>query len=369
MAPDIETVAKIAESLEKDTSDSTRLMLDDNFKETFMKFEDGSLYPEYLPYYANTDKWPQLELFDHIDPASRADRSKSNLLKNAKTQDLTPYIGTVVEGVQISQLSNEGLDELALFTAERKLLLFRDQDFKDIGPKRQVEIGRHYGPLHTHPTAAHVKGHTELAVVYRDAKHNPSKDLYNANNRLTKLLWHSDVSYERQPPSTTFFWSLDQPDVGGDTLYVSMVEAYNRLSPEFQKVLQGLRAVHSGVQQAERTRNQGAPVRREPPETEHPVVRVHPVTGEKSLYINQGFTRRIVGFKDEESDTLLNFLYNHIAKGADFQVRATYKPGTVVIWDNRIVLHSGIPDFDSSIRRHAVRLTPQGEAPIPATAA
>ena len=119
---------------------------------------------------------------------------------------------------------------------------------------------------------------------------------------------------------------------GGDTLFLSQVEAYKRLSDGFKKRLEGLRAIHSAVPQAEHSRQRGGPVRREPVESEHPVVRVHPVTGEKALYVNQGFTKRIVGFKDEESEYLLNFLFDHISKGADYQVRGTYEPGTVVVW-------------------------------------
>jgi sulfonate dioxygenase len=138
------------------------------------------------------------------------------------------------------------------------------------------------------------------------------------------------------------------------------------LSSEFQKRLEGLRAVHSAVQQAEFSEKRGGPVRREPVETEHPLVRRHPVTGEKALYVNPGFTRRIVGYKTEESDNLLNFLYDHISKGADFHIRATYAPGTVVVWDNRVTAHSATVDFSNTIRRHAVRLTPQAEVPIPA---
>jgi sulfonate dioxygenase len=112
---------------------------------------------------------------------------------------------------------------------------------------------------------------------------------------------------------------------------------------------------------------------------------VHPVTGEKALYVNKGFTRYIVGYKQEESDYLLNFLYgtlrvasapreyvltaslDHIAKGTDFQVRASYEPGTVVLWDNRLTVHTHTGDWDKTTqRRHAIRLTPQAEAPIPA---
>ncbi|KAG6843752.1 hypothetical protein H0H93_000243, partial [Arthromyces matolae] len=130
------------------------------------------------------------------------------------------------------------------------------------------------------------------------------------------------------------------PEVGGNTLFASQVEAYNRLSPEFKKRLEGLRAVHSAVPQAEHSRQRGGPVRREPVETEHPLVRVHPATGEKALYVNQGFTKRIVGFKTEESEWLLKFLFDHVAKGADFQIRAPYNAGTVVVWDNRVTAYA-----------------------------
>lgn len=117
---------------------------------------------------------------------------------------------------------------------------------------------------------------------------------------------------------------------------------------------------------------------------QHPLVRQHPVTGEKALYVNQGFTRRIVGYKVEESEYLLKFLFDHISKGSDFQIRANYKPGTVIIWvsramivfvikllqcvyqDNRLTCHSATDDFVDTERRHAVRLTPQAEIPIPA---
>lgn len=257
-----------------------------------------------------------------------------------------------MRGVQLSSLSKEGLDELALYVAERKVVIFRDQDFKDLGLEKQVEFARYFGPIQRHPTSGNVKGFPEFHVgelfmtgwhdltsvdidsellVYRDPEYDPFKE-YITEDRVSHTSWHSDVAYEKQPPGTTFFFILDQPSVGGDTLFASQVEAYNRLSPEFQKRLEGLKIVHSAVEQAESSRKRGGPVRREPIETEHPVVRVHPVTGEKALYVNPVFGRRIVGFKKEESDWLLNFLYDHIAKGADFQIRATYEPGTVVVW-------------------------------------
>ncbi|KAJ7241475.1 hypothetical protein C8J57DRAFT_1438120 [Mycena rebaudengoi] len=328
---------------------------------------DKPSYPFYYPYFDVNEKFPPTEIFEHTDPGTRADPAKPHLLtEKTTTHDLSPYIGTEITGVQISQLSTEGLDELALFAAQRKVLIFRDQDFKDLGPERQIEIARHFGPIQRHPTSGNVKGYPEFHVVYRDAEHDRFKD-YFPDDRLGRVSWHSDVSYEKQTPGTTFFFILDQPDTGsgGDTLFLSQAEAYRRLSPEFQKRLEGLRAVHSAVPQAEHSAKRGGPVRREAIETEHPVVRVHPVTQEKALYVNQGFTKRIVGFKQEESEYLLKFLFDHIAKGSDFQIRASYTPGTVVVWDNRLTAHSATGDFDKAVRRHAVRLTPQAEVPIP----
>ncbi|EGN94276.1 hypothetical protein SERLA73DRAFT_171304 [Serpula lacrymans var. lacrymans S7.3] len=330
------------------------------------KGQSEPLYPLYYPHFDLNEKFPPTQLFDHVDPGTRADRAKPHILTpETKVRNLSTYLGTEVSGVQISQLSKEGLDELALYAAERKVLLFRNQDFKDIGPEKQIEIARHFGPIQRHPTSGNVKGYPEFHVVYRDTEHDRFRDHFG-NSRSNLIDWHSDISYEKQTPGTTFFFILEQPEIGGDTLFASQVEAYNRLSPEFKKRLEGLRALHSAVRQADESAKKGGPVRREPVETEHPLVRQHPVTGEKALYVNQGFTRRIVGFKNEESEYLLKFLYDHIAKNADIHIRATYEPGTVVVWDNRVTVHSATGDFSNVQRRHAVRLTPQAEVPIPA---
>ncbi|KAF8996153.1 hypothetical protein BDQ17DRAFT_1364817 [Cyathus striatus] len=289
----------------------------------------GPSYPFYYPIYDHDEKFPPTELFEHSDPGVRANPAKPNLLhENTTVHHISPYLGTEITGVQLSQLTKEGLDELALYAAERKVVIFRDQDFKDIGADKQIELAKHFGPIQRHPTSGNVKGYPEFHVVYRDAQEDRFKE-YLARNRRRHL-------------------------------FLSQVEAYRRLSPEFQKRLEGLRALHSA--------RIGGPVRREPVETEHPLVRVHPVTGEKALYVNQGFTKRIVGFKQEESEYLLKFLFDHLAKGSDFQIRASYRPGTVVVWDNRVTAHSATPDYSSTFRRHAVRLTPQAEVPVPAIA-
>jgi len=157
---------------------------------------------------------------------------------------------------------------------------------------------------------------------------------------------------------------LDVPEVGGDTLFVNQVEAYNRLSDGFKERLHGLKATHSGIEQVDASRAKGGAVRREPVISEHPLVRTHPVTGEKALYVNPQFTRSIVGYKQEESDALLKFLYDHIAYGSDFQMRARWEEKTVVVWDNRVTSHSALLDWKAGPRRHLARIAAQAEAPI-----
>lgn len=213
--------------------------------------------------------------------------------------------------------------------------------------------------------------------MHRGAGEQGHKAFFEA--RTSSVAWHSDVSYEQQPPGTTFLYILDGPDTGGDTLFVDAAQAYNRLSPLFQERLHGLQATHSGVEQVNAAAARGGIKRREPVINNHPIVRTHPGTGEKALYVNPQckpqllhiknhtltnvVTRRIVGLKAEESDALLKFLYDHLAYGADFQVRVKWEAGTVVVWDNRVTQHSAVVDWENGQRRHLARVTPQAERP------
>jgi sulfonate dioxygenase len=156
--------------------------------------------------------------------------------------------------------------------------------------------------------------------------------------RTNSVAWHSDVTYEKQPPGTTILYALDTPSSGGDTLFVNMAAAYRRLSVAFRERLHGLKAVHSAHEQAESALARGSIVRRAPVSSIHPVVRTHPATGEKALFVNPQFTRHIVGYKKEESEYLLKFLYDHIALSQDLQARIKWAPGTVVIWDVSIAV-------------------------------
>lgn len=218
------------------------------------------------------------------------------------------------------------------------------------------------------------------------------------------------MSYERQPPGLTLLSLLEVPATGGDTAWVSQVAAYDLLSEPIKKLLEGLTAEHDGFRQAENARKNGNFVRREPVRNEHPIVRVHPVccsdiayhnscdrandkfqvTGQKALYVNPGFTRRIIGLKDEESDAILKLLFHvstpslpcevitlmtadanipfqHITVAADVQVRVKWDNRTVTLWDNRVTAHTAISDYDvhnpEEGLRHGIRLTTLAEQP------
>lgn len=321
-------------------------------------------YPNYLPTWDNekeTGVYPPLEPFEHTEHGKDADPSFPNLLKDAKVADLTANIGAEVHGVQLSKLTAAGKDELALFVAQKKVVAFRDQDFADLDIRDALDFGGYFGRHHIHPTSGAPEGYPEVHLVHRGTDDTTARDFFE--ERTNSITWHSDVTYEKQPPGTTFLYLLDGPAAGGDTLFANQAAAYRRLSPEFRKRLHGLKVVHSGIEQADNSRNRGGIVRREAVTSIHPLVRTHPATGEKALFVNPQFSRRIIGFKKEESDFLLNFLYDHIAKGQDFQARVKWAPNTVVVWDNRVTAHSALLDWDDGARRHLARITPQAEAP------
>lgn len=270
-----------------------------------------SNYSAYLPVYDTTTKFPPTELFDFDDRGQHADPARLNLLpKNnpsLKSVKLTPRIGTEITGLQLSQLSDAQKDELALLLAERGVVVFRDQDFKDIGPQKQKEFGQYFGRLHVHPVGAHVKDHIEFHSLYV-GKDNLYR-LGRSTSKLTTTGYHSDVSYEHQPPAITLLTLVQVPETGGDTGWTSQAAAYDRLSEPLRVFLEGLRAEHSGFPQAENAARDGHFVRRDPVKSYHPIVRVHPVTKQKVLFVNPGFTKRIVGLKDEESDAILKLLF------------------------------------------------------------
>lgn len=147
-----------------------------------------------------------------------------------------------------------------------------------------------------------------------------------------------------------------------------MTRAFERLSPSFRKRLEGLRAVHTTAKPMERElRDFGAnaTLKRGITKAIHPVITVHPVTGKKALFVNSSYTQSIVGWDDDESDYLLKFLFDFVNRGQDFCCRVRYEPGTIVLWDQRVTQHSQTLDYAPGARRHAFRLTPLANVPVP----
>ncbi|KAF7367291.1 TauD domain-containing protein [Mycena sanguinolenta] len=318
---------------------------------TVQATDDDYRYSHLLPHFSR-DTYPPLTPFAFSDPGLRAleHPNPRAFLQNAtNVVELTPRLGTEVHGINLAELDSDARDELALEVARRGLMVFRDQhDFIDRGPEFYKQWGSHFGRLHIHPTSGHPAGYPEIHLVYRDAN---STFNFEISDSITSTVWHTDVSYELQPPGLTTFFLLSQPETGGDTLFTSQVSTLQNLSPQFVAFLRTLTAVHSGS----------------PSKHIHPVVRKHPVTGEEALYVNRQFTRRIIGLKREESENILRFLFDHIDKSGDYQARLKWAPGTVAVWDNRVTAHSAIVDYkDSKERRHGARITPQAERPIPA---
>lgn len=305
-------------------------------------------------------KWPKLELVDYDDRGIYADPSYKNLFAAAKEiRDLTPRIGTEIIGLSLAQLTDNQKDELARLIAFRGVVFFRDQPDLDID--KQLELGRYWGKLHRHattslPKAWKQKNLDEVHVVWTDETKLPSTAFSQT------YLWHSDVTYELQPPSYTSLKLLDGPESGGDTSWGLGYAIYDALSPSLRQYLESHTALHSAYEQANDSKKAGKPVRREPIVTEHPIIRTHPVTGYKSVYLNPGFVRAIKGVPKPESDAILNYIFNVIATSIEHTVRFKWNPQDVAIWDNRITYHTASFGFYPH-RRHAVRVTVHGEVP------
>jgi taurine dioxygenase len=265
---------------------------------------------------------------------------------------VTPYIGALVSGLDITNpLSNRAVDTLHQALAEHQVLFFRDQKFT---PDSQKAFGRLFGELHIHPNTPGPEGHPEILPIHADAQ----------SRRIAGENWHSDVSCDPEPPMGSVLHLHTVPPVGGDTLFASMYAAYEALSERMKAYLEGLTALHSGERSYRRTNallgidDRG----RVYPQAVHPVVRTHPVTRRRALFVNRGFTYRINEVSEDESEAILNYLYRHAEK-PDFQVRFRWEPDSVAFWDNRAVQHMAIWDYFPNTRSGR-RVTIKGDRPF-----
>lgn len=285
------------------------------------------------------------------DRASFADPGKKALFSVAKAVDLTESLGTVLEGVQISQLTPQELDELALLVSERGVVFFRNQD---LTTERQVDVFEHYGILDRHP-------------AQRDVRHVVIRGSREDHREIAKYTpwgsseWHADTSFELNPPSYSMLRMEEHPDVGGDTAWVSQYGLYDELSDALKPFVDGLHAVHTSRLQYDTILDLwGTGPNRPPIDTHHPAVRTHPVTGLKALNVNLGFVTGFAELKKPESDKLLDFFASHIHSADDHSVRWKWAVGSVAMWDNRCTVHRVIPGRYEASRR-GIRTTVFGE--------
>ena len=265
-------------------------------------------------------------------------------------------VGAVVRGVDLS----EPLDERSVagirkaFLAHH-VLFFHDQD---LSPESQLRVGRYFGELDTHPFVEGMESHPEVIEIVTEPD-----DRLNFGGG-----WHSDVTFLEEPDLGSILYAVDVPPFGGDTLFANQHAAYEALSDTMKELLDGLVAKHSaGPQYAEggystlsksmKTKSAKHADR----VVRHPLVRTHPESGKKALYVNPAFTVGIEGMRLDESTALLGFLFNHAVR-EPFTCRFRWSPGSVAMWDNRSVQHYALFDYRGH-RRHMRRITVKGDRP------
>lgn len=264
---------------------------------------------------------------------------------------LSPSIGAEVHGIDLACLDDQVWDEIARAFALHQVLFFRDQVMT---PEEHKALGARLGALHIHPAAPTLEAHPEVMIIHADDR---SKVV--AGNG-----WHTDVSCDERPPMATILCMETVPPAGGDTLFASMYRAYDDLSETMKSFLGPLRAVHDGAHvyagrygsKEEDSRDGSFP------RAEHPVVRTHPVTGKKALYVNRGFTTRVRGLAPAESRAVLDFLFTHM-ENPHYQCRFHWTPNSVAMWDNRCVQHYALWDYYPNTR-HGLRVSVVGERPV-----
>ncbi len=265
-------------------------------------------------------------------------------------------VGAVVGGVDLAEpLEESALAEIRHAFLAHHVLFFHDQD---LSAEAQLRFGRCFGDLDTHPFVEGTEAHPEVIEIITEPD-----DWLNFGGG-----WHSDVTFLDEPDLGSILYAMEVPPFGGDTLFADQHAAYEALSDTMKDLLDGLVAQHSaGPQYAEGGYSTlSKSMKTKSPERAdrvvcHPLVRTHPETGKKALYVNPSFTVGIDGMRMDESMALLGFLFNHAVR-EPFTCRFRWSPGSVAMWDNRSVLHYALFDYRGR-RRHMRRITVKGDRP------
>ena len=256
---------------------------------------------------------------------------------------LSGVIGAEVSGVDLKQpLTEEIGKEIHRLLLEYQVLFFRDQD---IAPAQHRALASVFGPLQTHPAYRTVEGFPEITILEATADKPYKIDT-----------WHTDMTFRKHPPVGTFLRSRIIPAKGGDTVFASMTAAYDALSDKMKQYLEGLNAIHDfsyGFKESLAEpggRERLAQAVADNPPVEHPIIRAHPETGKKVIFVNKLFTTHIVGVSSAESTAILNFLFTHIITD-EFTCRFKWTENALVVWDNRATQHKPVNDFYPAHRK------------------
>lgn len=287
---------------------------------------------------------------------------------DATVNRLTPKLGAEILGLDLTRPmgGNAFAEFRRCWNDHHGLVVVRDQK---LDPDDQVAFGRNFGPLFGEAD------HFQDSVLPHLLPGNPA--VYRVSNKVSDgkpqgrakagNYWHSDVSFRKNPAQASMLYAIEIPPVGGDTLFADMTQAYATLSDAMKNLLDGLEAVHDFAVAAA---SSGTYDKTTLIDTDfdganrfvHPVVTTHPETGEKSLFVNPGFTAGLVGFDAPESKAILDYLYAH-ALQPQFMYRHRWRTGDLVIWDNRNLLHHAVVDYEGVGERYMHRVTAIADQP------
>ena len=268
----------------------------------------------------------------------------------ASVKRVTGTLGAEIHDFDIATNTDESVYEwLADQLVEHKVLFFRNQN---LSSDQHIAFGERFGTvLDVHPWSPSKEGYRKIMVL-----------------RGAAPRWHSDESWRDVTPLGSILYCRTAPEFGGDTVFADMESLYADLSDKMKSKLGSLHAVHDHMVHRRGMERRGVPkerieqYREEWPEVVHPIVRTHPVSGRKSLYVNCDFTSRVQGMTDEESSELLHSLYR-LADTPSYQCRFRWQANSIAFWDNRSVQHCGVPDFGEQTR-HMERVTIAGTKPF-----
>ena len=247
---------------------------------------------------------------------------------------LSGALGAEVRGINLKDSSDKNWELINNLMLEHKVLFFRNQN---ITPEEQINLAKKFGPLEKHVYVKNLKGYPEIIRIIKgaDEKHQWGET------------WHTDVSYNPKPTKVIILRSRKIPPVGGDTMFSNMEIAYETLDEEIKKKIEGKKAIHSSLGAAafvDKYTEMEGNGNLDEYSNEHPIVRTHPETKKKILYVNSMYTKRIIDMDKKESDEILKKIFEHQER-LDFTCRFKWTENAVAIWDNRSTQHQGLTDF------------------------